>query len=255
MKFGDEYKNEMSMLAPDEETAERIRNGVMKRIAEDAPAKKPLPLRRIAVVGGSIAACLVIGVTAIALTKSDRQFLSSGSGGMNMADNLAPSTGANIAGGADGAQSAPAGNNAIAEEFGGGQNNVHGGFADAGEESVDFAQSVYDKTGEPEQSIASARPADSFGGGERDDTALVTLDDDLLTLEYNGETRLFRAVVDSAADNGGSEDNSPDESAERIKALSPDGRIMFIELFGDELLLFDSENRAIGKYVFFTNAN
>ena len=68
MNFRDEYKKEISELTSDE-TAERIRRGVTDKLAEPEAAKKrPLPLRRIAVIGGSVAACLVIGVTALVLT-------------------------------------------------------------------------------------------------------------------------------------------------------------------------------------------
>ena len=79
MNFRDEYTKEVSEISPDEAALERIRSGVAKKLAESETAKKkPLPLRRIAVVGGSIAACLVIGVTAVVIT----------GGGRNLAHNL-----------------------------------------------------------------------------------------------------------------------------------------------------------------------
>lgn len=67
MNFKDEYKREINELAPNE-TAERIREGVMKRLAEQSetpdakPKRTPLLLGRLAAIGA--AACLVIGVTA-----------------------------------------------------------------------------------------------------------------------------------------------------------------------------------------------
>lgn len=79
MDFREEYKKSAESLSPDKEAMERMKAAVMKKIAEEqssgtAPAqgspepeiqpKKPLPLRRIAYVGGALAACAVITVSA-----------------------------------------------------------------------------------------------------------------------------------------------------------------------------------------------
>lgn len=65
MNFKDEYKKEINELSPDEAAAERIREGVMKRLqsADIKPKKTPLLLGKIAAI--SAAACLVIVVTAV----------------------------------------------------------------------------------------------------------------------------------------------------------------------------------------------
>lgn len=88
MDFREEYKSEMNSAMPDEQAMERIRQGVAEKLA--APKRKPFPVRRVAAICGSAAACLVIGFTAIMLTAGNR-FITSG--GMNMAPSaLRPNT-------------------------------------------------------------------------------------------------------------------------------------------------------------------
>lgn len=71
MEFREEYKKSMESNSPDREAMDRMKAAVMAKIAagEGEPGipagkKKPLPLRRIAYIGGAAAACAVIAVSA-----------------------------------------------------------------------------------------------------------------------------------------------------------------------------------------------
>lgn len=71
MEFREEYRKSMEGNSPDREAMDRMKAAVMAKIAagEGEPGipagkKKPLPLRRIAYIGGAAAACAVIAVSA-----------------------------------------------------------------------------------------------------------------------------------------------------------------------------------------------
>lgn len=71
MEFREEYKKSMESNSPDREAMDRMKAAVMAKIAAGegepgipAEKKKPLPLRRIAYIGGAAAACAVIAVSA-----------------------------------------------------------------------------------------------------------------------------------------------------------------------------------------------
>lgn len=78
MKFSEEYKKSAENINPDRQTIDRMKAPVLKELQEhpDAPAqpleepKKPLPLRRIAYIGGAVAACAAITVAAVNLVPS-----------------------------------------------------------------------------------------------------------------------------------------------------------------------------------------
>lgn len=78
MKFSEEYKKSAENINPDRQTIDRMKAAVLKELQEqpDAPAqpleepKKPLPLRRIACIGGAVAACAAITVAAVNLVPS-----------------------------------------------------------------------------------------------------------------------------------------------------------------------------------------
>ena len=78
MKFSEEYKKSAENINPDRQTIDRMKAAVLKELQEhpDAPAqpleepKKPLPLRRIAYIGGAVAACAAITVAAVTLVPS-----------------------------------------------------------------------------------------------------------------------------------------------------------------------------------------
>lgn len=76
MKFSDEYKKEMRSFDPDEETLARMKAAVMNAVKQKKP-RNALPLaKRVAVFGGSAAACALIAVCAVklapVLTKSNK---------------------------------------------------------------------------------------------------------------------------------------------------------------------------------------
>lgn len=78
MKFSEEYKKSAENMNPDRQTIDRMKAAVLKELQEhpDAPAqpleepKKPLPLRRIAYIGGAAAACAAITIAAVNLVPS-----------------------------------------------------------------------------------------------------------------------------------------------------------------------------------------
>lgn len=89
MKFNEEYKKSAENINPDRQTIDRMKAAVLKELQEqpDAPAqpleepKKPLPLRRIAYIGGAVAACAAITVAAVNLVpslKASNAMISSG---------------------------------------------------------------------------------------------------------------------------------------------------------------------------------
>ena len=89
MKFSEEYKKSAENINPDRQTIDRMKAAVLKELQEqpDAPAqpleepKKPLPLRRIAYIGGAVAACAAITVAAVNLVpslKASNAMISSG---------------------------------------------------------------------------------------------------------------------------------------------------------------------------------
>lgn len=78
MKFSEEYKKSAENMNPDRQTIDRMKAAVLKELHEHpgAPAqpleepKKPLPLRRIAYIGGAVAACAAITIAAVNLVPS-----------------------------------------------------------------------------------------------------------------------------------------------------------------------------------------
>ena len=77
MDLREEYKNEMESVSPDREAMDRMKAAVMAKIAAGegeagipGEKKKPLPLRKIAYVGGAVAACAVIAVSAATILPS-----------------------------------------------------------------------------------------------------------------------------------------------------------------------------------------
>ena len=77
MDLREEYKNEMENVSPDREAIDRMKAAVMAKIAAGegeagipGEKKKPLPLRKIAYIGGAVAACAVIAVSAATILPS-----------------------------------------------------------------------------------------------------------------------------------------------------------------------------------------
>ena len=77
MNFKEEYKKSADSISPDKETIDRMKAAVLAKAAEEpersaAESRKPLPLKRIAIIGGAAAACAVITISAINLLPSIR---------------------------------------------------------------------------------------------------------------------------------------------------------------------------------------
>ncbi len=68
MDFREEYKRSAEMLSPDEQTVKRMKEAVLQKAAQP---QKTFPFKRIAYIGGSIAACIVIGI--VGITALNRQ--------------------------------------------------------------------------------------------------------------------------------------------------------------------------------------
>ncbi|MDE7362337.1 MAG: hypothetical protein K2N38_10435 [Oscillospiraceae bacterium] len=221
MDFREEYKSEMNSAMPDEQAMERIRQGVAEKLA--APKRKPFPVRRVAAICGSAAACLVIGFTAIMLTAGNR-FITSG--GMNMAPSaLRPST-ESLAGGADmGTQNICTPN--MDGSYLGDQN---GGDADMNnapaEDPTKPAGAVNDEPpsenrDENRGDDADSAPQYSDGKSNSDNSGslehqqpenfwgcstTVSFSEGMITLTINGTVRRFEAISTSGG-GGGSEDS------------------------------------------------
>lgn len=103
MRFSEEYKKSAENMDPDRQTIDRMKAAVLRELQEhpDAPAqpaaepRKPLPLRRIAYIGGAVAACAVITVVAVniapSLRPSNGMIESTGASAASMAE-AAPET-------------------------------------------------------------------------------------------------------------------------------------------------------------------
>lgn len=64
MDFREEYKNSAETLSPDKQTVERMKSAVLQQTT--AP-RKAFPFKRVAYIGGTVAACFIIGVVGISL--------------------------------------------------------------------------------------------------------------------------------------------------------------------------------------------
>lgn len=74
MNFKDEYKKSAESISPDKEAIDRMKAEVMAKIKSDPEGssdipeqKKPIPLRKIAFIGGAAAACACITLAAVVL--------------------------------------------------------------------------------------------------------------------------------------------------------------------------------------------
>ncbi len=74
MNFRDEYKKSAESISPDREAMDRMKAAIKAQLEseQDSPVteqehKKPLPLKRIAYIGGAAAACAVVTVSAFTL--------------------------------------------------------------------------------------------------------------------------------------------------------------------------------------------
>ena len=152
MKFSEEYKKSAENMNPDRQTIDRMKAAVLKELQEhpDAPAqpleepKKPLPLRRIAYIGGAVAACAAITIAAVNLVPSLK------------ASNVMISSGAIADSSASAAEIA--GNETAAPEFSMIQNAVTAGSAE------DIAEEAAADEAPADEAPADEAPADDAYG-------------------------------------------------------------------------------------------
>ena len=82
MDFREEYKKSAEIMNPSAESMLRMKQNILEQ-AKKTPSKKAIPFRQIAIAGGSVAACAVIGISAArflpqsALTANDAMISSS----------------------------------------------------------------------------------------------------------------------------------------------------------------------------------
>jgi len=81
MNFRDEYKKSAESISPDREAMDRMKAAIKAQLEseQDSPVtekehKKPLPLKRIAYIGGAAAACAVVTVSAFTLLPLFKDF-------------------------------------------------------------------------------------------------------------------------------------------------------------------------------------
>jgi len=217
MKFSEEYKKSAENINPDRQTIDRMKAAVLKELQEqpDAPAqpleepKKPLPLRRIAYIGGAVAACAAITVAAVNLVpslKASNAMISSGA----IADSSASA--AEIAG-----------NETAAPEFSMIQNAATAGSAE------DIAEEAA-----ADEAPADEAPADEAPAGG----AWVIVRSPQGWLTADGER--YDAVKNAAA---------PADISVFYWANSPvENKDFCLVIDGDMLYLFDDQMNYLGGY-------
>lgn len=262
MNFRDEYKKEITELSSDE-TARRIRESVMARLekseqsepsAPEAPVKKkPLPIKRIAVVGGSIAACLVIGFTALAVNnKSGYIFPGDMAPNENMAGNPGSSGGA---GEHSRPQNITGGNNTIAAEGSSADTEQpSGGLWD---NTASDGGNVGGNTGRDPTNNAPASVPDADStfsqGGEPDYTdpgggaLVITFEDDGFTLGSGGRIQRFSPAENA---DGIGTTLSPDDLGDYMTAETAEQEQYIIMTSGDEFWLLNDKLEVMGIYVY-----
>lgn len=261
MDFRNEYKNVIAGISPDEAAAERIRKGVAEKLAAETPKRTPFPVKRTAAIGGSLAACLVVGVTAV--------MLSGGFGGGSFTDKFCFDTPANenMAGGSaprapfngaeDGGMNCDTAPEANVSDINGGV-PAGGETSDSTPNSVAYPDSYIKNDNGGDRSNALAPPtavAESPEGSNEDfrpesngmgETARITLTENGFTLEYGGGLTAYE-------ERNGFADNADDllsaESGDFIEAVLPNGRKMLLRLSGNEAALYDEEYTLLGYFV------
>ena len=267
MDFRDEYKKEITELSSDE-TAERIREGVMAKLAQsapsypEAPVKKPLPIKRIAIIGGSIAACLVIGFTAMIAAKnphftgnifaSDRVPNSAGMAGGAAAPSAispsgTPAEGVNGISGDDNINQAP-GSEFFGDASDGG--STGGSLSDSAPENVPpSADSSAFGDSEPKN------PTTEQGSGSNNYTepdsnnyeVVITFEGDGFTLTDKSSGIIYHFSPAENNDDTGAY-LSPEELGDYSVVNTAEGEEYIIT--GDkEIVLLNDELRILGRYV------
>lgn len=261
MNFREEYKNEISEISPDEAAVERIRRGVAEKLTMPENAKKkPLPVRRIAMIGGSLAACLVIGVAALTLTNGGRRFT-------GLADKMTSNAAGMSGGNAAPAASRPPANEAAgvgaydkpdyaAGGMGSSPNSVEGNGGlcqdDGGIYGENATPSEPKSPSSPSGTSVAEMSGDATGSQDTPEPPVklpptITFEGDGFTLEY-GSVIMYYKALDEHYDG---ENGAPPiaDSEDVIEAETPDGEKFFVQFNGDRLVLYDVEYGLLGIYV------
>lgn len=273
MNFRDEYKREIEETLPDNETAERIRRAVEQELSQPSvQLKKPFPLRRIAIVGATAAACLVIGVTALITISGNGLFFGSDEKIFNNAPNMATGSAApsaNIGGGSNGGEpQGSIGETAAGGSFNGGNDMVQGdavmdsGKTDGGihnAENFDGAPAANESEPQATENYWSSKADDTESAsnegsgilGRPADPLLITFDGDGFTLTYEGtERRYIQSSYDSAKDDVTVSLIPHENSAENCaEAVTDDGDRYMIRFSENGVLLLSNEFEVLGVYV------
>lgn len=248
MDFKDEYKKEMTGLSSDE-TARRIREGVMAQLGRSAnpetPVKKPLPIKRIALIGGSIAACLVIGFTAMIAARNP-----------HLSGDMSPNAAAGMAGGATPSASNP---NSIAAEGVNGMGGIDanqapsGGLCDSGS---DGSSTGYDPTNSaPENDQGTSMPVQADSEPRYPESnepgmnafVLITFEGDGFTLTDNIADMVTRF---SPIESGDITDTylSPDELRSHTSVYTADYEEYIVKDVPGYVILLNDELMILGRY-------
>lgn len=231
MNFRDEYKKSAESISPDREAMDRMKAAIKAQLESEQSFpvtvteqehKKPLPLKRIAYIGGAVAACAVVTVSAFTLLPLFRNSgsitdTSNSSMTETAAADTAATTSAESAGGAyNGSTGA---NNAILDSSTDSSKNLYPNWAldgspqgtidagepeysfDAADESEDCAENADEDTeaaidsitspdilGTLEDDVYSDEAMDEDIGDDRANDAFYSPDEDMTLEDWTGET-------------------------------------------------------------------
>lgn len=174
MNFRDEYKKSAESISPDREAMDRMKAAIKAQLESEQDSsvteqehKKPLPLKRIAYIGGAVAACAVVTVSAFTLLPL---FRNSGSitdtSNSSMTETAAADTAA-IAG---------------AESAGGAYNGSTGADNAILDSSTDSSKNLYPNwalDGSPQGTIDAGEPEYSFDAADESEDCAENADEDV----------------------------------------------------------------------------
>lgn len=231
MNFRDEYKKSAESISPDREAMDRMKAAIKAQLESEQSFpvtdteqehKKPLPLKRIAYIGGAVAACAVVTVSAFTLLPLFRNSgsitdTSNSSMTETAAADTVATTSAESAGGAyNGSTGA---DNAILDSSTDSSKNLYPNWAldgspqgtidagepdysfDAADESEDCAENADEDTeaaidsitspdilGTLEDDVYSDEAMDEDIGDDRANDAFYSPDEDMTLEDWTGET-------------------------------------------------------------------
>lgn len=266
MNFRDEYKKEITELSSDE-TARRIRESVMARLEKseqseptvpEAPVKKkPLPIKRMAIVGGSIAACLVIGFTALAVNNSRFENIFAGSA--NNAD-MRPGTAAPGLSGGAGEQSRPqniaGGGNTNAAEGSSDTEQTNGGSwdntaSDGGTVGGNIGRDPTDHAPESVPPTDSSSTQNDYVLPDFGDDPVLAFEDGGITLTDRHGTKFFPTAGEECDGYGVGDTLTEEDLHEVSEVFTEDGERYITEQKYNRLVLLTDELEVVGIYVIF----